>query len=138
DLAPAEHLDRMLALRQAGGPQRLRVHLGARVETLLEIGQVDRLRVRPELLERHRHLLVRAAQLAHPHVDRVLPALVIALVLRARARAGALVAAARGLALARAFAAAEPLAGVRRARLRADRVQADVLGIEPAHQSLTS
>ena len=80
------------------------------VEALLEVGEVDRLRVGPEALERHRHLLVRAAQLAHPHVDRVLAALVAGLALRARARAVALVAAAGGLALARALAAADPLA----------------------------
>ena len=52
------------------------VDLGAGVEARLEVGEVDRLRVRPELLERHRLLHVRAAQLAHPHVDRVLAALV--------------------------------------------------------------
>ena len=41
----------------------------------LEVRDVDRLGVRAERLERHRLLLVRPAQLAHPHVDRHLPAL---------------------------------------------------------------
>ena len=60
--------------------------------------EVDRLGVRPEGLERHRLLHVRAAQLAHPHVDRVLAALEARPLLGARARAGALLAAAGGLA----------------------------------------
>src|SRR3712207_6889325 len=64
-----------------------------RSEAGLELGEVDRLRVRPERLERHRHLLVRPAELAHPHVERVLAALERRPVLRARARAVALVAA---------------------------------------------
>ena len=69
--------------------------LGAGIEPRLEVGEVDRLAVRAEGLERHRLLHVRAAQLAHPHVDRVLAALVAALVLGAGASVGALVAAAR-------------------------------------------
>ena len=55
--------------------QRVGRDLRARVEARLEVGQVDRLGVRAEGLEGHRLLHVRAAQLAHPHVDRVLAAL---------------------------------------------------------------
>src|SRR3712207_2314310 len=69
-LPPPEDLDGdVLALGQPGGAQRGEVHRGAVVEPRLEVGEVDRLRVRAERLEGHRHLLVRAAQLAHPHVD---------------------------------------------------------------------
>ena len=68
-------------------PQRVRGDLGALVEARLEVAQVDRLGVRPERLERHRLLHVRAAQLAHPHVDRVLAALEAGALLRAGARA---------------------------------------------------
>ena len=99
-------------------------HLVARLEASLQVGDVDRLGPRPELLEGHRHLLVRAAQLAHPHVDRVLAALVGGLALVAGAGAGALVAAARGLAVAGALAAADALA--RAARAGRPAVQADV------------
>ena len=73
--------------------QRVEVDRRAVVEAALEVVQVDRLGVRPERLERHRHLLVRAAQLAHPHVDRVLAALEARALLGARARAVALLAA---------------------------------------------
>src|SRR3712207_7720493 len=52
----------------------------------LQVVEVHGLRVRPERLERHRHLLVRAAQLAHPHVDRVLAALEVHARLGARPR----------------------------------------------------
>ena len=48
---------------------------GAGVEALLERRDVDGLRVRPERLERHRLLHVRAAQLPHPHVNGVLATL---------------------------------------------------------------
>ena len=56
------------------------------VEAVLEVGEVDRLGLGAGVLERHRLLFVRAAQLSHPHVDRVLPALVAGLPLRAGAR----------------------------------------------------
>src|SRR5690606_3651819 len=95
-----------------------------------------------EVLERHRLLHVRAAQLPHPHVDRVLAALVAGLALRPRAAAGALLAAARGLAKAGALAAADPLAGPFRAPLRLQVVEADLLGAPGPgpgrHQPLTS
>ena len=90
--------------------QRLERDLGAGLEARLEVEQVDRLRVRAERLERHRLLHVRAAQLAHPHVDRHLAALEAGAVLGAGARAVALLAAAGGLAGARALAAADALA----------------------------
>src|SRR5687768_16837803 len=65
-LAAAEHLDGHVAAgAETGGAQRLEVDGRAVLEPALEIEQVDRLRVRAERLERHRHLLVRAAQLAH-------------------------------------------------------------------------
>ena len=73
----------------------------AGLEARVEVAEVDRLRVRPEHLERHRHLLVRPAQLAHAHVDRRLAALEALAVLGAGARAVALVAAPGGLAVAR-------------------------------------
>ena len=60
-------------------------HLGAVLEEI-QVGEVDGLGVRPERLERHRLLHVRAAQLAHPHVQRVLAALVAGLALASRAR----------------------------------------------------
>src|SRR4051794_30162080 len=56
DVTSCEHLHRMAPLREAGLPQRLGRHLGARVEAGLEVPHVHRLRVRAELLERHRHL----------------------------------------------------------------------------------
>src|SRR6266403_4278071 len=74
--------------------QRVQGHLGAGVEARLEVTDVDRLRVRAERLERHRLLLVRAAQLAHAHVDGHLPALERGPPLGARARARALLPAA--------------------------------------------
>src|SRR5687767_15085637 len=110
-LAVAEHLHGdCAAAGQAGLPQRIRGDLGAAVEARLEVGQVHGLRARAELLERHRLLHRRAAQLAHPHVDRVLAALEAHALLRARARAGALVAAPGRLARAGAVAAAHALA----------------------------
>ena len=87
DLAAGEDLDRIRALREALLLERRGVHLGAGVEALLEVAEVDRLRGGAEVLERHRLLYVRAAELSHPHVDRVLPALVAGLALGARARA---------------------------------------------------
>src|SRR5262249_56144777 len=84
-------------------------------EARVEISEVDRLRPRPELLEGHRHLLVGPAQLAHPHVDRVLAALVRELALVARAGTGALVATTGRLPVASPGAAAEPLARTARA-----------------------
>src|SRR3954454_18845751 len=64
ELALGEDLDRDApALAQALGRERLEGDLGARLEALLEVGEVDRLRVGPEGLEGHRLLHVRAAQL---------------------------------------------------------------------------
>src|SRR5829696_4927228 len=98
ELAAPEHLDRdALAGGEAGAAQRVEVDRRPLVEARLEVLEVDGLGVR---LERHRHLLVRAAQLPHPHVDRVLAALEAGPVLRAGASAVALVAAARRLAVA--------------------------------------
>jgi hypothetical protein len=51
----------MAPLGEAGLAQRLRGHLVIRLEARVEVGEVDRLRARPELLEGHRHLLVRSA-----------------------------------------------------------------------------
>src|SRR3954449_9342918 len=110
DLAAGEHLDRVLALGQPLLLQALERHFGAAVEALLEVGEVDRLSLGAEVLERHRLLFVRAAQLSHPHVDRILAALVAGLALAARAGARTLVAAAGGLAEATALAPADPLA----------------------------
>src|SRR5215213_2770722 len=100
-------------------------HLGPLVEARLEVPQVHRLGVRAELLERHRLLHVRSAQLAHPHVDRRLAALEVDPLLRAGARARALVAAARGLAGPGALAAADALARLARARCGLQRVESD-------------
>src|SRR3954452_9443660 len=106
--------------------QRIESQLGAVVEARIEILQVDRLCVRAAvLLERHRLLHVRTAQLAHPHVDRVLAALVADLFLGARARACALLATTGSLAEAGALAAADPLLAVARAGVRLQVVQSD-------------
>ena len=106
--------------------QRLERHLGALVEALLEVLEVDRLRVRAERLEGHRLLLVGPAQLAHAHVDGHLPALEARAVLRARARAVAVLAAPGGLAHARALAAADALARLAAARGGLQRVQSEI------------
>src|SRR3954449_11276593 len=126
DLAAGEHLDRVLALGQPLLLQALERHFGAAVEALLEVGEVDRLSLGAEVLERHRLLFVRAAQLSHPHVDRILATLVAGLALAARARPGALVTAPGRLAQPAALAAPDPLAGLFRARLRLQVVQADL------------
>src|SRR5689334_22914301 len=84
DLAASEDLDGVRALCQALFLQRLRRHLGIGVEALLEIAEIDRLRFRPEVLERHRLLFVRAAQLSHSHMNGVLPPLVAGLPFGAR------------------------------------------------------
>src|SRR3954462_1680333 len=108
-----EHLDRdVLARPEPLGFERVERDLVARLEAPLEILEVDRLRVRAERLEGHRLLHVRAAQLAHPPVDRHLAALEARAVLGARARARPLLAAARGLAEPGARAAAHALAGL--------------------------
>src|SRR5215218_309824 len=126
DLTAAEHLDRDVpAGGQAGRLERGDVDRRAGLEALLQIAQVHRLGVRPEHLERHRHLLVRPAQLAHPHVDRVLAALEARAVLGARARAGALVPAAGRLAVPRPVAAPDALAVLAGARGRRQVVEAD-------------
>src|SRR5688500_12480916 len=115
DLASSEHLDGVLAGREACGPQRLRRDLRPGVEPRIEVGDVDRLRVRAKRPDRHRLLLRRAARLSHPHEERVLTALVGDLALRAGPRAVALVTAACGLAGARALAAAKALSRLSRA-----------------------
>src|SRR3954470_5748439 len=126
ELAAAEDLDRDVALLgQAGRAQRLEIHGRAVGEALRQVVQVHVLRVRPERLERHRHLLVRPAQLAHPHVDRVLAALEAGAVLGAGAGAVALVPAAGGLAVAGAVAAADALAVLARPGSRREVVQPD-------------
>src|SRR6478735_7204045 len=132
DLAAGEDLDGVLPGRQALPLEALRRYFGAAVEAILEIGEVDRLRLGAEVLKRHRLLFVRAAELSHPHVDRVLPTLVASLALATRARAGALVTATGGLAKAAALATADPLARPFRARLRLQVVETDLLGARGA------
>src|SRR3954471_10232694 len=132
--ALGEDLDRdVLAAPEALGLERVERDLVAGLEAPLEVLEVDRLRVRAEGLERHRLLHVRAAQLAHPHVDGHLPALEVVPGLRARARACALLAAARGLAGARALAAPDALARLARARGGLERVQTDALLLLVSH-----
>ena len=131
ELTASEDLDRMATLGEAGRAQGLGGHLVVRLEALVEVGEVDRLRLGAELLERHRHLLVGTAQLAHPHVDRVLAALVGRLALVAGAGAGALVAATRGLAVAGAWTAPEPLPRPPRTRGGLQRVQSDLRLAQP-------
>src|SRR5918992_2356296 len=127
-VALAEHLDGHVAAGgEAGLAERVRGDLGAVVEALLEVPEIHRLGAGAELLKRHRLLHRRAAQLAHPHVDRVLPALEANAALVARARAGALVAAARGLAGAGPLAAANALALLARAGGGLQGVQSDAL-----------
>src|SRR5262249_4675010 len=119
ELALGEDLDRdVLARSETLVDERLNRHLRAAVEARVEVLEVDRLRVRTERLERHRLLHVRAAQLAHPHVDRRLAALEPGAVLGAGARAVALLAATGRLAGTRALAAADPLALLARAGVR--------------------
>src|SRR4051812_30354646 len=131
ELPATEDLDRdPLAGGQSDAAEGVEVDGRAVVEARLEVLEVDRLRVRPERLERHRHLLVRAAQLAHPHVDRVLAALEAGPVLGAGAGAVAPVAAAGGLAVARAVAAADALAVLARAGRGLEVVQPDRRGID--------
>src|SRR3954452_3549479 len=128
-LAAAEDLHRDVALAaQSGGLQRGQVDRRAVLEAPLRVADVDRLRVGAERLEGHGHLLVRPAQLAHPHVDRVLAPLEARAVLGSRAGAVALVAAPRGLAVAAAVAAADALAIALGPRRRLQRMQADRLG----------
>src|SRR4029453_13499732 len=109
-VALAEDLDRHLAARGQFLPaQGVGSDLGSLDEASLEVPEVDRLGLGAELLERHRLLHVRAAQLAHPHVDGCLPTLEVHLPLGARGGARALVAAAGGLPVAGALAAADAL-----------------------------
>src|SRR5947209_4012693 len=127
-LAPGQDLDRdVLALGQAPLAQPLGGDLGAGVEARLQVGQVDRLGLRAEGLERHRLLHVRAAQLAHPHVDGVLTTLEARPPLGSRPRTPALLAAACGLARARALPSTHALARLTRARSRLQVVQAHAL-----------
>src|ERR1044072_7268930 len=128
DLALCEDLDAdVLAVAEALGLHGRERDVVAGLEARLEVLEVHGLRVRPEHLERHRLLHVRAAQLAHPHVNRHLSALEAGTVLGARARAGALAAAARRLARARGVAAADALARLAAARSGLQRVEADRL-----------
>src|ERR1700716_2558299 len=137
-LALGEDLDRdALALGQTLGLERVGGDLGAAVEALFQRREIDRLGVRAEGLERHRLLHVRAAQLAHPHVDRVLAALEAGPLLFARARAGALLAAPGGLAGAGPLAAAHALARPSTATGRLDAVQPDALVAAGHHSSST-
>src|SRR5271170_1387241 len=126
DLAAGEDLDRVRALRQALLLQRLRRHLGAGLEALLKIGEVDRLRLGPEVLKRHRLLHVRPAQLAHPHVDRVLPTLIAGLALGARPSPGALMAPPRGLPEPTPLAPSQPPARPPRAGLGLQAMKTDL------------
>src|SRR6185503_2664801 len=100
----------------------------------VQIGQVDGLGVRAEGLERHRLLHVGAAQLANPHVQRYLAALIPALGLAAGARSGALRAAAGSLSVPRAGTTADPLARLAGALRRCDGVQSDPI----SHRTLPS
>src|SRR5262249_21271140 len=127
ELAAGEDLDRVAPLGQALLTEGLRRHLGVRPAARVEVSEVDRLRPRPELLEGHRHLLVGPAQLAHPHVDRVLAALVRDVALVARAGTGAFVATTGRLPVASPGAAAEPLARTARAGGGLQGVEADLL-----------
>src|SRR3954471_16851512 len=128
ELAAAEHLDgHGAASGQAGLAQRLGGDLGAGVEARLEVGQVHGLSAGAELLERHRLLHRRAAQLAHPHVDRGLAALEAHALARAASRTRALVAAPGRLAHARAVAAPDALALLARALVGPKRMEADLL-----------
>src|SRR6478752_2898404 len=125
-LAACKHLDRdVLALAQAVGLHQFDRHVGAGVEALLERLEVDRLRVRPERLERHRLLHVRPEKLSHAHVDRHLTALEARAALGARARARALLAAPGRLSRPRAFATTDALARPAATRGGGEAVQAD-------------
>src|SRR5690242_290307 len=130
ELALREDLHRDALLRaQPVGVQRVERHRVAGLEARLEVRDVEDLRVRPERLEGHRLLHVRAAQLAHPHVDRHLAALEVRARLRARARAVALLAAAGRLAGARALAAADALARLAAVRGGLEGVQPEVVAL---------
>src|SRR4051794_5550253 len=98
------------APREPTGAHQFEGHLGAGVETVLQRGDVDRLRVGAERLEGHRLLHVGPAQLSHAHVDRHLPTLEVGPALGARARTGALLTATGGLSMTGAFAASHALA----------------------------
>ena len=140
DLAAAQDLDRDVA---CGWPGRRPCSAATSTaapdsKRASRSSRFTRLRVRPEHLERHRHLLVRTAQLAHPHVDRVLAALEAGAVLRAGAGALALVAAAGGLAVAGAVPAADALAVLARPGSGLEGVQADRLGGELRSSALSS
>src|ERR1700759_44764 len=128
ELALGEHLHGdLLAGGETLGMHRIKRNGIACVEASLEVEQVDRLGVRPEDLEGHRLLHVGAAQLAHPHVNRVLAALEPGALLRARARAVTLLPAAGGLAGAPALAATDALARTPRSGCRGQVVEADAL-----------
>src|SRR2546423_1017245 len=113
--------------REAARDQRVRRDAVAVAEARLEVAQVHRLGVGAEVLERHRLLHVRPAQLAQPHVDRHLAALGARARLEAAPGAGALLAATGGLADAGALAAADALLAMPRARRRLQVVEPDLL-----------
>src|SRR5207244_10616887 len=127
-LALAEHLHgNALARGEARTLEGVRRDLGSVVEAGVEVAQVHRLGLgAAELLERHRLLHVRPAQLAHPHVDRHLAALGVRAALGAGPRACALLTAPARLSDARALAAADALAPVAGPRRGLQRVQADL------------
>src|ERR1700736_6239139 len=115
-LGLGQHLDDdPSAGRQSLAVHRLKGHGRTRLKARLQVEQVHHLGLRAEGLKRHRLLHVRAAQLSHPHVDRVLAALEACPALGARARAPALLPATRGLARARALSAPDALAWPARA-----------------------
>src|SRR6478672_8518878 len=96
ELALGQDLDgHVLATDDSVGLHQLERDLAAGLEAIKR-GDVHGLGVRAERLERHRLLHVWPAQLSHAHVDRHLAALEVGPPLGARARARALLAAARG------------------------------------------
>src|SRR6478752_5640512 len=128
ELALGEHLDgNLLAGGETLGVHRLKRNGRARLEASLEVEQIDRLGLRAKRLERHRLLHVRAAQLAHPHVNRVLATLEPGALLGAGTRPVALLSAAGGLAGARALTATDALARASRAGRRGQVVEPDAL-----------
>src|SRR2546423_1591251 len=115
DVAARENLDAAGAPRETMLAQELGCHFRARIEPL-----GDRIEVHHLVLHAER---IVESTLRHPAVQRHLSAFEPALVLEARARLRAFVPAARGLAVARALPAADPLLGVLRAPGRAEVAQ---------------
>jgi len=126
DLAAAQDLDgRAGVLDDALGDERLGSDFGSGLEGVGQPADVDRHAVRAKRPDRHALLGVGPAQLAEPHVERHLAALVAGPYAAAGPGVEALVATAGGLALAAALAAPEPLGVLRRAgvglEIRSDR-----------------